>query len=114
LFHPSFAGVTLGLLHGSQPDAFVVCHEPTRTKMRGVQHALPTIGEVIDRTITEGRLTNPAIRCIGMAVNTEHLGEAEAQRELEATAAKYSLPCVDPIRTGVKPLVTELSRQFGA
>ena len=114
LFHPSFAGVTLGLLHGSQPDAFVVCHEPTRTKMRGVQHALPTIAEVIERTIAEGRLTNPAVRCIGIAVNTEHLDDAEAHRELEATAAKYSLPCVDPIRTGVKPLVAELSRQFGA
>ncbi|HKQ94654.1 MAG TPA: N-acetyltransferase DgcN [Aestuariivirgaceae bacterium] len=114
LFHPSFAGVTLGLLHGTQPDAFVVCHEPTRTKMRGVQHTLPTIGEVIDRTIAEGRLTNAAIRCIGIAINTEHLGKAEAQRELEATADKYSLPCVDPIRTGVKPLVAELSRQFGA
>jgi uncharacterized NAD-dependent epimerase/dehydratase family protein len=42
LFHPSFAGVTLGLLHGSQPDAFVVCHEPTRTTMRGVQTPLPS------------------------------------------------------------------------
>src|SRR6185295_214731 len=53
LFHPSFAGVTLGLLHGAQPDAFVVCHEPTRTTMRGVAHPLPSIAEVIDRTIVE-------------------------------------------------------------
>ena len=43
LFHPSFAGVSLGLLHGAQPDAFVVCHEPTRTAMRGVRHPLPSI-----------------------------------------------------------------------
>ena len=59
LFHPSFAGVTLGLLHGSQPDAFVVCHEPTRSRMRGVKHSLPSIGDVIERTIVEGRLTKP-------------------------------------------------------
>ncbi len=114
LFHPSFAGVTLGLLHGSQPDAFVVCHEPTRSSMRGVKHSLPSIGDVIERTIVEGRLTNPNIRCIGIAVNTENQSEADALRELATTSAEYALPCVDPIRTGVKPLVAELARQFGS
>jgi D-glutamate N-acetyltransferase len=112
LFHPSFAGVTLGLLHGSQPDAFIVCHEPTRTAMRGVKHALPTIAEVIDRTILEGRLTNPAIQCTGIAVNTEHLSQPEALSFLKKTGAEYRLPCVDPIRTGVGPLVAELKRRF--
>src|SRR6185312_404386 len=57
LFHPSFAGVTLGLLHGAQPDAFVVCHEPTRTTMRGVAHPLPSIADVIEATTSSGRLT---------------------------------------------------------
>jgi uncharacterized NAD-dependent epimerase/dehydratase family protein len=112
LFHPSFAGVTLGLLHGSQPDAFIVCHEPTRTAMRGVKHALPTIGEVIDRTILEGKLTNPAIQCTGIAVNTEHMSERDALALLQKTGAEYRLPCVDPIRTGVGPLVSELKRRF--
>ena len=112
LFHPSFAGVTLGLLHGSQPDAFIVCHEPTRTTMRGVKHALPTIGEVIDRTILDGKLTNPAIQCTGIAVNTEHLPEHDALALLQKTGAEYRLPCVDPIRTGVGPLVAELKRRF--
>jgi uncharacterized NAD-dependent epimerase/dehydratase family protein len=112
LFHPSFAGVTLGLLHGAQPDAFVVCHEPTRTKMRGVAHPLPSIGEVIERTVIEGRLTNPAIQCVGIAVNTEALDEAAAQKHLADTSAKYDLPAVDPIRTGVEPIVDELVRRF--
>src|SRR5206468_9752971 len=79
LFHPSFAGVTLGLLHGAQPDAFVVCHEPTRTRMRGVSHRLPTIRAVIDMTIACGVLTNPAIRCVGIAVNTQALDDARAK-----------------------------------
>jgi uncharacterized NAD-dependent epimerase/dehydratase family protein len=112
LFHPSFAGVTLGLLHGAQPDAFVVCHEPTRTRMRGVAHPLPTIGDVIERVILEGRLTNPAIQCIGIAINTEALEEKVALQLLEKTGSEYGLPCTDPMRTGVEPIVDELVRRF--
>ncbi|MFO1091110.1 MAG: N-acetyltransferase DgcN [Hyphomicrobiales bacterium] len=105
LFHPSFAGVTLGLLHGAQPDAFVVCHEPTRKTMRGVKHPLPSIGDVIERTLIEGRLTNPDIRCVGIAINTQALDEAATKTLLAETAAFYRLPCVDPVRTGVGPIV---------
>jgi uncharacterized NAD-dependent epimerase/dehydratase family protein len=112
LFHPSFAGVTLGLLHGSQPDAFVVCHEPTRRKMRGVEHPLPSIQDVIDATINAGRLTNQAIQCIGIAVNTEALNDEAARDLLAATGKWHDLPCVDPIRTGVAPLVDALSARF--
>lgn len=114
LFHPSFAGVTLGLLHGAQPDAFVVCHEPTRTTMRGVQHPLPTIRQVIDHTVACGRLTNPAIRCVGIAVNTAALGDAEAQAVLEETARLHDLPAVDPVRFGVGPVVDRLQAEFPA
>jgi uncharacterized NAD-dependent epimerase/dehydratase family protein len=112
LFHPSFAGVTLGLLHGAQPDAFVVCHEPTRTKMRGVEHPLPTIAEVIDRTIVEGRLTNPGIACAGIAINTENLGETDALALLDRTGREHGLPCVDPIRTGTGPIVYHLQKRY--
>lgn len=114
LFHPSFAGVTLGLLHGSQPDAFVVCHEPTRTNMRGVAHPLPSIQDVIDLTITCGRLTNPAIRCIGIAVNTEALEETDALNVLKQTGCAHDLPATDPIRFGVEPIVERLIAEFGA
>ena len=114
LFHPSFAGVTLGLLHGAQPDAFVVCHEPTRTKMRGVEHSLPTIQEVIDRTVVEGRLTNPAIECCGIAINTENLGEKDALALLGHTGKEYGLPCVDPIRTGCGPIIDLLQKRYHA
>lgn len=113
LFHPSFAGVTLGLLHGAQPDAFVVCHEPTRTTMRGVKHKLPTIQQVIDRTIVEGQLTNPQIACIGIAINTEHLTDEVALAYLKETGEAHGLPCIDPIRTGVEAIVAELIRRYG-
>jgi uncharacterized NAD-dependent epimerase/dehydratase family protein len=114
LFHPSFAGVTLGLLHGAQPDAFVVCHEPTRRTMRGVAHSLPSIGDVIERTIIEGSLTNPRIACMGIAINTEHLDEAAAMTVLDRIGIEYDLPCVDPIRTGVGPIVDRVQRLYSA
>jgi uncharacterized NAD-dependent epimerase/dehydratase family protein len=112
LFHPSFAGVTLGLLHGAQPDAFVVCHEPTRVTMRGVRHPLPSISDVIDMTIRCGRLTNPAIRCTGIAVNTQALPDGEARALLAALAREHGLPAVDPVRYGVVPLVEKILAEY--
>nr|WP_210341588.1 N-acetyltransferase DgcN [Methylopila capsulata] len=112
LFHPSFAGVTLGLLHGAQPDAFVVCHEPTRTTMRNVAHPLPTIGQVIEATVAAGRLTNPEIRCVGLSINTAALPDAEARATLDAATAEHGLPASDPIRFGVAPIVDRLLAAF--
>jgi uncharacterized NAD-dependent epimerase/dehydratase family protein len=108
LFHPSFAGVSLGLLHGAQADAFIVCHEPTRTMMRGVKHGLPSIREVIDMTIACGKLTNPSIHCTGIAVNTQKLGEEEARALLAGLESEYGVPATDPIRFGVSALVDQL------
>lgn len=112
LFHPSFAGVTLGLLHGTQPDAFVVCHEPTRKTMRGVSMRLPTIGQVIEQTIACGRLTNPRIKCVGISVNTAKLGENEAQDCLAKMRSEYALPATDPIRFGVDDIVQHIDKEF--
>lgn len=113
LYHPSFAGVTLGLLHGAQPDGFIVCHEPTRTMMRGVKTLLPSIQKVIDLTLVCGRLTNPDIRPVGIAINTAALSDEEAKRCLEDAAAGYGLPATDPIRTGVAPIVDRVAELFG-
>ncbi|GJE53869.1 MULTISPECIES: N-acetyltransferase DgcN [Methylobacterium] len=112
LFHPSFAGVSLGLLHGAQPDAFVICHEPTRTTMRGVEHPLPSIADVIALTITCGRLTNPGIRPVGIAVNTQALDEAEARRLLDALGKEHDLPATDPVRFGVAGIVDRIAAEF--
>ena len=114
LFHPSFAGVTLGLLHGSQPDGFIVCHEPTRKKMRGVETPLPTIQQVIDMTIQCGRLTNPDIRCIGIAVNTSALDDDEALAFLAKVGEKHGLPATDPVRYGMDAIVDKVAAEFGA
>jgi uncharacterized NAD-dependent epimerase/dehydratase family protein len=108
LAHPSFAGVSLGLLHGAQPDAIVVCHEPTRSHMRGVELPLPTLQETIDANLAAGRRTNPQIRCVGVAVDTSRLESNAAREYLEQTGEKLALPCVDPMTTGVAPLVDAL------
>ena len=70
IFHPAYAGVSLGLLHGSQPDVIVVCHQPGRTHMLGhPQFELPSIEETIDLNLKLGRRTNPTIRCAGVSLN---------------------------------------------
>ena len=108
LFHPSFAGVSLALLHGTQPDAFVVCHEPTRRTMRNVAAPIADIGQVIEQTTALGQLTNPGIRCTGIALNTAALGEDEARALAARTRAQFGLPACDPLRHGVAPLVDAL------
>jgi uncharacterized NAD-dependent epimerase/dehydratase family protein len=80
--------------------------------MRGVKHALPTIAEVIDLNVTCGRLTNPAIRCVGIAINTTALGEDEAKSYLAETGRAHDLPAVDPVRFGVGPIVDRLVAEF--
>ena len=104
LFHPSFAGVSLGLLHGSQPDAFIVCHEPNRANMRGVDAPLPSIQEVIDQTIQNGKLTNKKIQCIGIALNTSNCKSKADEYKLEISK-KYNLPCLDPIQDSLDPFI---------
>lgn len=108
LFHPSFAGVTLGLLHGAQPDAFVLCHEPTRKSLRNVAAPIPDIADCIDLALRLGRMTNPAIRCVGIAVNTAALPESAAQSLLRGMENDYHLPCIDPVRHGTGPIIDRL------
>jgi uncharacterized NAD-dependent epimerase/dehydratase family protein len=101
LFHPSYAGVSLALLHGSQPDVIVVCHEPGRAELMGHSgFAVPSVEETIEMNLMLGRRTNPAIRCAGVSLNTSRLSDAEAQRVIAAESARLGLPVADPVRGG--------------
>ena len=102
LFHASYAGVTMGLIHGAQPDALVLCHEPTRRHMRGLpDYPLPELEVCMETNLAAARLTNPAARFVGAAINTSALDDAAAESYLAQTEERLGLPCVDPVRTGV-------------
>ncbi|MBC6408664.1 MAG: DUF1611 domain-containing protein [Rhodobacteraceae bacterium] len=109
LFHISYSGVSLALIHGGQPDALVLCHEPTRRHMRGLpDHPVPTLEALRDMVLPLARWANPAARIIGIAVNTQHLPHEAAQDYLAQVEARMGLPSVDAYRYGAGPLVDAL------
>ena len=101
LFHPSYAAVTLGLIHGSQPDVIVLCHMPGRTAILGRPgYPLPALDVAIEAYLGAARLTNPAVRCAGISLNTAALDDAAAAAEIARVSDRYGLPAADPIRGG--------------
>jgi uncharacterized NAD-dependent epimerase/dehydratase family protein len=101
LFHPAYSGVSLALLHGSQPDIVVICHEPGRDCILGHPgYPLPTIEETIDLALRLGRRTNPAIRCGGVSLNTSRLEPASAEQLLGEESKRLGLAVADPMRGG--------------
>jgi len=113
LFHPGYAGVSLGLLHGSQPDAFVVCHDATRRLVSGWEHyALPSLHDAIALHILMGKRTNPDIRCIGISVNTSKLSTDTRQDYLAELGEATGLPCVDPLIDGCVTIIEHLKQLY--
>jgi uncharacterized NAD-dependent epimerase/dehydratase family protein len=111
LFHPAYAGVSLGLLHGSQPDALVVCHEAGRTVHSGFQdYPLPDVAACIALHVQLARRTNPAARCVGVSVNTMALDPRERAGWLRELGQRAGLPCIDPLVEGPGAIVDELLR----
>ncbi len=110
LFHISFSGVTLALIHGGQPDALILCHEPTRTHLRGLPgYPLPTLEELRDTALPLARIANPACEVVGVSINTKALGDEEALGYIGETEKRLGLPTVDPYRHGAGRLVDALA-----
>ena len=102
LFHPAYAGVTLGLIHGTQPDALVVCHDPLRKHLDEMpDFPIPDVADCAARHVEAARLTNPRARCVGVSVNTSKMTRAAAVEYQQAIAARMGVPCVDSQRDGV-------------
>ncbi|MEJ6404631.1 N-acetyltransferase DgcN [Yoonia sp. 2307UL14-13] len=109
LFHVSYSGVTMALIHGGQPDALILAHEPTRTHMRGLpDYPLPSLEELRDTALPLARLANPACQVMGISINTQHLAENEALAYMAEVEDRMGLPTVDTYRQGAGRLVDAL------
>lgn len=103
LFHPSYAAVSLGLLHGSQPDVLVVCHQAGRTHILGKsEYPLPSLEETIDLNLRLGSRTNPAIRCAGVSLNTSRMEDGAARDLMAMQSQRLGMPVADPVRGGAE------------
>ena len=110
IFHASYSGVTLALIHGGAPDALVLCHEPTRTHMRGLpDYALPSLELLRDTSLTLARFVNPACQVVGISVNSSALSETEAIACMQEIETRMQLPTIDPFRHGAHRLVDALA-----
>ena len=109
LFHASYSGVTMALIHGGQPDALVLCHEPTRAHMRGLpDYQLPSLEELRDLALRVAQIVNPDVRVIGISVNTANMEEAQALEYLAKVEDEMGLPTTDPFRGGMGKIVDVL------
>jgi uncharacterized NAD-dependent epimerase/dehydratase family protein len=110
LFHVSYSGVTMALIHGGQPDALILSHEPTRTHMRGLPgYSLPELETLRDTALGLARVANPACQVVGIAVNTQNMPEDAARDYLAGLEKRMALPATDPFRFGAGPLVDALA-----
>ena len=106
IFHPAYAGVTLGLLHGSQPDALVLCHDPTRSEISLFPgFPIQPLDITMDTYLRLARVTNPDVRFVGISLNTSSLSSTEAAAIAANLEAQHGLPVMDPMRFGVEKVV---------
>ena len=109
LFHPAYAGVTLGLLHGSQPDFLVLCHDPTRQTIEyRPDFPIPPLDEAVRQYLTAARITNRNVRLAGVSINSSSLDEAAWAAYRAEVGQLLGVPVCDPLRGGMDPIVSVL------
>ncbi len=106
LLNPSYSGVSLGLMHGSQPDAVVLCHDAERLKIdeTGGDYPIPQLDEVIDDALRMARRIRKECFCAGVSINTSNMSDFERDQYLDQMQSHLGVPCVDPIATGMSPI----------
>lgn len=106
LMHPAYAGVTLGLIHGSQPDALLLCHDASRTSIKDVDghFPIPPLEDVLAQALSAARLTNPNCLCTGVCINTSSMHESDRVQYLSGLQEQLGIPAVDPVASGIGPV----------
>jgi uncharacterized NAD-dependent epimerase/dehydratase family protein len=105
LLHPAYSGVTLGLMHGSAPHVYVLCHQADATAIEGYpNHPIPPLSELVELHERASLTARPAkVACI--ALNTRALSEDEARAALAEAEDETGLPADDPVRFGAGKLL---------
>ncbi len=112
LVHPAYSGVTLGLIHGSAPHAYVLCHRSGTTEIEGYPgHRLPSLAELVE---LHERISLPArpAKVAAIALNTRDLDDDGARAAIEAAEQETGLTADDPVRFGAGRLVDTLLAQL--
>jgi uncharacterized NAD-dependent epimerase/dehydratase family protein len=105
LVHPAYSGVTMGLMHGAAPHAFVLVHKARATHTEGYpDHPLPPLRDLIELHERASLPLRPA-KVIAIALHTGALEEDEAQAEIAQVSEETGLPVDDPVRFGAEPLL---------
>ncbi len=106
--HPGYSGVTLGLMHGSCPDALILCHQSSREYIGDYRQAawlrIPPLSEYIRLYESMGSAVHPT-KVIAISLNTFDLTDAEARAACEAATSETGLPATDPVRFDPTPLI---------
>jgi uncharacterized NAD-dependent epimerase/dehydratase family protein len=109
LFHPAYAAVTLGLLHGSQPDAMVLCHGSGRTVIDEYEdYPVPDLRECVAQYEQAARVTNRQSSIVGISLNTRGLNATQALSACRDASILTGLPCVDPMRHALESIIDAL------
>ncbi len=109
LFHPAYAPVTLGLIHGSQPDALVLCHDPHRTHIFAApDYPTPSLKVAIEQYLQAARFTNPNAQMVGISFNTSALSDDERNALFAKTEQELGLPCFDPLKTSMDAVIERI------
>ncbi len=113
LFNPGYAGVSLGLLHGSQPDALILCHDVTRKEIDGWPgYLVPSLDECMQQNLQAAKLTNKNVQFAGLSINASGLPSSEREPYMQAVASQFKLPCIDPVASGSPSIAQYLIDNF--